>query len=204
MNPFADFTLNLETFITDLKALIQNNHKTIEILLAIPHKTYVNFIRPFDFMEEEMELLFTPLSHINAVKNTEETQKVYADALPILTDYSNFIGQNLAIYDAFKKIKANEYDILNIEQQRILDLNILSFELSGAHLDDASKQRLSEINLRKSTLTNDFSQNVLDATNAYEKIITDEADIVGIPEGDLADARFEEQGITKYRFTLQK
>ncbi len=203
MKPFADFTLNLETFIPDLTTLIDNNHKTIETLLAITHKTYANFIRPFDFMEEEMELLFTPLSHINAVKNTEETQKVYADSLPILTDYSNFVGQNLAIYDAFKQIKTNEYDTLNIEQRRILDLNILSFELSGAHLDDASKERLSEINLRKSTLTNDFSQNVLDATNAYEKIITDEADIAGVPEGDLDDARFEEDGVTKYRFTLQ-
>ncbi|MDD5211870.1 MAG: M3 family metallopeptidase [Sulfuricurvum sp.] len=203
MNPFADFTLNLETFITDLEALIKNNHKTIETLLAIPNKTYVNFIRPFDFMEEEMELLFTPLSHINAVKNTEKTQKIYADALPILTDYSNFIGQNLAIYDAFKQIKANEYNALNIEQQRILDLNILSFELSGAHLDEVSKQRLSEINLRKSALTNEFSQNVLDATNAYEKVIINEADILGIPEGDLEDARFEDEGVTKYKFTLQ-
>lgn len=203
MNPFADFTLNLETFITDLEALVKSNHKTIEALLAIADKTYANFIRPFDFMEEEMELLFTPLSHINAVKNTEETQKVYADALPILTDYSNFIGQNLAIYDAFKQIKTNEYNVLNIEQQRILDLNILSFELSGAHLDEASKKRLSEINLRKSTLTNDFSQNVLDATNAYEKIITDEADITGIPVGDLDDARFKDEGGTNYKFTLQ-
>jgi oligopeptidase A len=203
MNQFTDFTLNLETFITDLEALIKNNHKMIETLLAIADKTYANFVRPFDFMEEEMELLFSPLSHINAVKNTDETQKVYADALPILTDYSNFIGQNLFIYSAFKQIKTNEYDLLNIEQQRILDLNILSFELSGAHLNAASKERLSEINLRKSTLTNDFSQNVLDATNAYEKIITDEADIAGIPEGDLEDARFDDEGITKYKFTLQ-
>lgn len=203
MNQFADFTLNLETFIPDLEALIQNNYKTIEALLAIAPKTYVNFVRPFDLMEEEMELLFTPLSHINAVNNTDETQKVYADALPVLTDYSNFIGQNLAIYDAFKYIKSKEYDTLNVEQQRILDLNILGFELSGAHLNDASKKRLSEINLRKSTLTNDFSQNVLDATNAYEKIITDEVDIAGVPQGDLEDARFEDEGVVKYKFTLQ-
>lgn len=203
MNPFADFKLNLETFIADLNTLIEINHKTIADLLAIPEKTYANFVRPFDFMEEDMELLFTPLSHINAVKNSEESQKVYADALPILTDYSTFIGQNLAIYEAFKAVKAKEYDGLNTEQRRILDLNILHFELAGAHLNEASKQRLSEINLRKSTLTNDFSQNVLDATNAYEKIITDENDVAGIPESDLENARFEEDGITQYRFTLQ-
>jgi oligopeptidase A len=203
MQPFTDFSLNLETFADDLNTLIEKNHKTIATLLDIHDKTYANFVRPFDFMEEEMELLFTPLSHINAVNNSELSQKVYADALPILTDYSTFVGQNLAIYDAFKAIKANEYDTLNIEQRRILDLNILHFELAGAHLDDASKKRLAEINLRKSTLTNDFSQNVLDATNAYEKIITNEADVEGISENDLEDARFEEEGVTKYRFTLQ-
>jgi len=203
MQPFSDFSLNLETFADDLNTLIKKNHKTIAALLDINDKTYANFVRPFDFMEEEMELLFTPLSHINAVNNSELSQKVYADALPILTDYSTFIGQNLAIYDAFKEVKENEYSSLNLEQQRILDLNILHFELAGAHLDDVSKERLAQINLRKSTLTNDFSQNILDATNAYEKIITDPADIVGIPAGDLEDARFEEEGVTKYRFTLQ-
>ncbi|MFA6628457.1 MAG: M3 family metallopeptidase [Sulfuricurvum sp.] len=203
MHPFTDFTLNLETFIDDLNRLIADYHQTIDTLLAIEGKTYNNFVRPFDFMEEEMELLFTPLSHMNAVKNSEATQKVYADALPILTEYSTFIGQNLAIYEAFKQIKATEYDKLNIEQRRILDLNILHFELAGAHLDESSKQRLAEINLRKSTLTNDFSQNVLDATNAYEKIITDAADVEGIPESDLENACFEEDGVTKYRFTLQ-
>lgn len=203
MNPFADFKLNLETFIADLNTLIEINHKTIADLLAISDKTYANFVRPFDLMEEDLELLFTPLSHINAIKNSEASQKVYADALPILTDYSTFVGQNLDIYEAFKAIKSREYDHLNLEQRRILDLNILHFELAGAHLDEASKERLAEINLRKSTLTNDFSQNVLDATNAYEKIITDEADVEGIPESDLDDAKFEEEGVIKYRFTLQ-
>lgn len=203
MNPFVEFKLNLETFITDLNSLIKTNHQTIDTLLAIPQKTYDNFVRPFDLMEEDLELLFTPLSHINAVKNSEESQKVYADALPILTDYSTFVGQNLDIYEAFKTIKANEYDALTTEERRILDLNILHFELAGAHLDDTSKERLAEINLRKSTLTNDFSQNILDATNAYEKIITNPTDAEGIPESDLENARFEEDGITKYRFTLQ-
>jgi len=203
MHPFADFKLNLETFISELNTLIEINHKTIADLLAVPNKTYANFVRPFDFMEEDLELFFTPLSHINAVKNSEESQKVYAEALPILTEYSTFVGQNLDIYEAFKTIKANEYDSLNIEQRRILDLNILHFELAGAHLDDVSKARLAEINQRKSALTNDFSQNVLDATNAYEKIITDEADVAGIPESDLENARFDDEGVIKYRFTLQ-
>lgn len=203
MSQFIDFKLDLNTFIDDLTATLAKNHSTIETLLAIPDKTYRNFIRPFDTMEEEMELLFTPLSHINAVNNSEMSQKIYADALPLLTDYSTFVGQNLDIYEAFKAIKASEYSQLTLEQQRITDLNILHFELAGAHLDDASKERLAQINQRKSTLTNDFSQNVLDATNTYEKIIDDPKDIEGIGEADLEEARFDDNGVTKYRFTLQ-
>ncbi|MGD9969257.1 MAG: M3 family metallopeptidase [Sulfuricurvum sp.] len=203
MHPFIDFTLELETFIPRLQQIIDANRATIGQLLELPHKTYANFVRPFDFLEEDMELFFTPLSHMNAVKNSPETQKTYAEALPILTDYSTYVGQNLAIYDAFKAIKEAEYDSLNAEERRILDLNILFFELAGAHLDDASKSRLAEINQRKSTLTNDFSQNLLNATNAYEKILTDPADVEGLPESEREAARFEEEGEVKYRFTLQ-
>lgn len=204
MSQFAQFELNLTTFIEELDKRLQKNHQIIADLLAQEHKTYSNFVRPFDFLEEDLEVFFTPLSHMNAVMNSEETQKVYADALPLLTDYSTLIGQNLELYSAFKAVKDAEYETLSTEEQRILDLNILHFELAGAHLDDTSKQRLAQINQRKSTLTNDFSQNVLDATNAYEKIITDPADVQGIPEGDLEQARFEEDGVTKYRFTLQQ
>ncbi len=75
MQPFSDFTLNLETFLDDLNSLIEKNHKTIADLLDIPEKTYMNFVRPFDFMEEDMELLFTPLSHINAVNNSDISSK---------------------------------------------------------------------------------------------------------------------------------
>ena len=200
---FASFNVNLDTFIQTLSSLIEKNHRFIDELLTIESKTYLNFVRPFDMMEEELDLLFTPLSHLNAVKNSQESQKVYSEALPLLTDYSTFIGQNLAIYDAFKTIKQKEYTQLNLEQQRILDLNILHFELAGAHLNDASKERLAQINLRKSTLTNDFSQNLLDATNAYEKIITDPKDIEGIPEADLETALIEQEGSNTYRFTLQ-
>ncbi len=203
MPPFAPFECHFETFIADLTALLEGHYRQIEALLALPAKTYATFVRPFDWMEEELDRFFTPLSHLNSVNNTEMSQKVYADSLPILTHYSTFVGQNLALYEAFKTIKANEYALLNDEQRRIVDLNILHFELAGAHLDTASKERLAQINLRKSTLTNDFSQNLLDATNAYEKIITHEADVVGIPQGDLENARFEADGITQYRFTLQ-
>ncbi len=201
--PFLNFTIDLETFIETLQHRLDENRRIILDLLGQHDKNYANFIKPFEMLDEELDHLFTPLSHINAVKNSEATQKVYSDAIPLLSEYSTEIGQNLAVYETVKSIKASEYTQLNDEQRRVVDLNILHFELSGAHLDDAKKARLKEINLRKSTLANDFSQNLLNATGAFEYIIENEADVAGIPQSDLEDARFEEEGATKYRFTLQ-
>ncbi len=201
--PFIPFEINLETFNSELIAKLDHDRKTLIQLLDIKEKSYQNFVKPFEMMDERLDHFFTPLSHLNSVNNSETTQKVYADALPPLTEYSTEIGQNLAIYEAFKIIKEREYASLNQEQQRVIDLNIQGFELSGAHLDLGPKERLKAINLRKSELTNDFSQNLLDATNAYELLIEDADDVKGLPQSDIEAAKTEKEGKTLYRFTLQ-
>ncbi len=203
MSEFLEFKVDLENFIDELNKKIQDNNKRVDELLKIKNKTFVNFVKPMQMMEEYLDQFFTPLSHINSVSNTKETQKTYADSLPIITEYSTKLSQNIDIYKAYKEIQQNEKNSLNYEQKRVLELNILHFELSGAHLDESTKQRLQEINIKKSELSNNFSQNLLDATNAYEYIITDEKDIQGIPSSDLESAKFEEEGLTKYKFTLQ-
>lgn len=203
MKEFLEFKVNLDTFIEDLQTRLQNNEKKVEALLAQEKKTYVNFVKPLQMMDEYLGQFFTPLSHINSVSNTNETQKVYSDSLPIITEYSTKISQNLDIYKAYKEIEAKEKEHLNFAKNRVLELNIQHFELSGAHLDDATKARLQEINIRKSELSNNFSQNLLDATNAYEYIITDAKDVEGLPESDISAAKFEDNGEVKYKFTLQ-
>ena len=203
MSKFVKFECKLDTFINDLKNILDKNNKKIELLLKQEFKTYASFVKQMQIMDEELEIFFTPLSHLNAVKNSDTTQEVYSESLPLITEYSTNISQNIDIYKAYKEIQENENKSLNHEQKRVLKLNIQGFELSGAHLDADTKKRLAEINLRKSELQNDFSQNLLDATNAYEKIITDAKDVDGIPQSDLENAKFEDNGETKYRFTLQ-
>ena len=203
MSHFVQFKCNLDTFIDDLNKILDSNNKRVEELLKQENKTYASFVKPMQVMDEELELFFTPLSHLNSVNNSDETQKKYSDSLPIITEYSTNISQNIDIYKAYKEIYENEKDSLNHEQNRVLELNIQGFELSGAHLDKDTKKRLAEINIKKSELQNNFSQNLLNATNAFEKIIEDEKDVEGIPSSDLKNAKFEEDGKTKYRFTLQ-
>ena len=203
MSQFLEFNPNLETFLEDLQTKIDENKKTIQQLLEIDQKTYANFVKPLAMLDEYLEQFFTPLSHLNAVNNSEQTQQVYTNSLPIITEYSTQLSQNLSIYEAYKEIFETHKESLTAEQKRVLELNILHFELSGAHLDAKTKERLQEINIKKSELSNQFSQNLLDATNAFEYIITDEEDLQGLPQSDIQNARFEEDGTTKYRFTLQ-
>lgn len=203
MQEFLEFKIEVDTFIAELSAKIEIDIKHTQELLKIKNKTYSNFVKPLEMMDEYMNQFFTPMSHINSVKNSEKSQEVYTQALPIITEYSTKLSQNIDIYKAYKEIQKNEKETLNYEQNRVVELNILNFELSGAHLDEKTKSRLQEINIKKSDLSNKFSQNLLDATNEYEYIITDAKDVEGLSQSDIETAEFEEDGITKYRFTLQ-
>jgi oligopeptidase A len=203
MSKFPEFKVELKSFIKELKERVENNNKKVEKLLKIKEKSFANFVKPLEMMDEHLEQFFTPLSHLNSVKNTKQTQKIYAASLPIITEYSTKLSQNLDIYKAYKEIEKKEQKSLNQEQKRVLELNILNFELSGAHLDEKSKARLGEINIKKSELSNNFSQNLLDATNEYEYIVDDPKDVEGLPQSDKESAKFKEDGVTKYRFTLQ-
>ena len=203
MSKFLKFKCDLDNFIEDLETLLQENRNKIQELLKQEKKTYVSFVKPMQMMEEKLEHFFTPLSHLNAVNNSETTQEVYTKSLPIITEYSTKLSQNIEIYNVYKSIQESEKKDLNYEQLRVLELNIKHFEQNGAHLDEKTKKRLEEINIRKSELSNNFSQNLLDATNAYEYIITNEDDIEGLPSSEIESARYEEDGVTKYKFTLQ-
>lgn len=203
MSAFLTFECDLDNFIKNLEEQLDKNNKQIESLLKQEEKTYKNFVKSLEMIDEKLGHFFTPLSHLNSVNNSEKTQEIYTKAIPILTEYSTKLSQNIDIYEAYKEIQKNEKNQLNYEQKRVLELNIQHFELSGAHLDEKTKTRLQEINIRKSELSNDFSQNVLDATNAYSYIIEDAVDAEGIPASDLENAKFEENGKIKYKFTLQ-
>ena len=195
---FKTFNTNLQEIETNVQTLIDKNYVAIEALLE-KEPTYANFVKPFEKMEDALELEFTQISNLNSVNNSEESQERYAALLPIITEYGTKISQDERLYDVYKKIKSTYHDSLTKEQNKVLDDSILGFKLSGSDLDDEKKARLAEISLALSELSNNFSQNVLDATNAYELIITDEKDMQGIPQSDKAAAKCDEG----WKFTLQ-
>ncbi|MCT7632550.1 M3 family metallopeptidase [Aliarcobacter butzleri] len=201
---FKDFNLdNLENSKEILEKLLDEKRVLINELLNIENKTYKNFVLPFQEIGESINEFLTPIFHIDSVKNSEITTKVYEECLPIISKYETEISQNENIYLSLKDIQSNEKSILNDIQNKVLENEIRDFELSGCNLENNKKKRLEEINLKLSELSHKFSQNLLNATNAFEMIITDFEDVKEIPQSDLELAKFEEDGITKYKFTLQ-
>ena len=203
---FKEFDLkDFENSAKTLENIIEKNKKNLEELLKIEEKTYENFLHPLTQMGEDLEQFCTPIFHIDSVKNSETTQKVYNECLPLISIYSSQLASNEDVYSAIKDIQSKYNSSLTLEQQKVLENEIRDFKLGGCGLNDADKKTLEELNLTLSELGKEFSQNLLDATNDWEMILEDFEDVKEIPKSDLDIATFvdEKDGKTKYKFTLQ-
>ena len=186
-----------------LEKLLEQSKSEILELMEIKDKTYENFVMPYEEIGECINEFLTPIFHIDSVKNSETTGKVYEECLPIISKYETWISQNDNIYKGLKDIQSKYKTTLSNIQNKVLENEIRDFVLSGCHLDIDKKKRLEDINLTLSELSHKFSQNLLDATNAFEMIIENKDEVAEIPVSDLELAKFEEEGKTKYKFTLQ-
>ena len=201
---FKEFHIeNFENSSKLLEELLNNSRVEVEKLLEIKNKTYKNFVLPFVEIGEKINEFITPIFHLDSVKNSKITSKVYEECLPLISKYESEISQNENIYTSFKNIQSNEKSTLSNIQLKVLENEIRDFELSGCQLENNKKQRLEEIDLALGELSHKFSQNILEATNSFSLIIENFEDVKEIPKSDLELAKFEEDGKTKYKFTLQ-
>ncbi|MCB4753171.1 MAG: M3 family metallopeptidase [Sulfurovum sp.] len=189
---------NLNYFPKSLEVLLQQQRKKIKAITQDSDIDYEKVLKPLQDLDEELNLFFSPLSHLNAVMNSKETQKAYEASLPILSKFDSEMAQNVPLFKKIEKLNSG-----NSEQQKVIENNIRDFRLSGINLPKAEKKRLEEINLELSKLSNAFSQNLLDATNAYELIIEDKKDVAGMPQTDIDASETEIEGKIVYKFTLQ-
>ena len=124
--------------------------------------------------------------------------------MPKLSDYHTEIGQNEVLYNAIKSIRETEQG-LNAAQLKDLDDSLLSFKLSGIGLPAEQKARFKDLSQQLSQLNSKFSDNVLDATNAWSKHITDVQDLEGLPESalEMAAQTAQQRGLDGWVITLQ-
>lgn len=185
------------------KVLSENRAWLAQRLATEQPPTWDNLVYPMDEGSRRLGRAWSPVSHLNAVANSEELREIYNKSLPLLSEYYTEIGQNQALYQSLRQMRETSKD-LNAAQLQALDNSLLSFELSGVALPEAQKQRYREINQELSQLTSRFSDNVLDATNGWHKVISDVSELKGMTESGLAMAKqaAEQRGVEGWVITL--
>ncbi|MEW8264431.1 MAG: M3 family metallopeptidase, partial [Candidatus Thiodiazotropha taylori] len=171
-----------------IDALLQANRQTMESLLnTVASPSWGNFVEPLEVVEDRLSRTWSPVSHMNSVVNHDELREVYNACLPKLSDYATEVGQNSKLCEAYKKV-AEQAD-LDDAQKKMLENTLLEFRLSGVDLPEDKKQRFKEISQSLSKLTTKFEENLLDATNAWSKLISDPEQLAGLPESAMALAK---------------
>lgn len=166
--------------------LLAENRVTVARLLASGQThNWKNLIEPLEQLEDRLSRAWSPVSHMNSVVNNDALREAYNACLTKLSDYATEMGQNSALCEAYKAV-ASHREELNGAQCKLLDNALLDFHLCGVDLPPDKKQRFKEINQTLSQLTTKFEENLLDATNAWSKLITDETQLAGLPESALA------------------
>jgi len=162
---------------------------TKKLLAENTQYTWDNLIHPLELSDNEFERMWSPVSHMNGVMNTPELRDAYTACLPKLSEYSTEMGQNKELFNALQQIQDNQ-DALSLDsaQRKSLENSLKGFRLSGVDLPDDEKKRYGEISTALSTLTSKYSDNVLDATNAWSKEISDVALLDGLPETAIEQA----------------
>ena len=146
------------------------------------------------------------VGHLHSVNDVPAWREAYNEMLPEVSRFYAELGQNLKLFEKYKALRdSHEYATLTREQKKVVDNEIRDFRLSGAELPEDQKPRFQAISEELSQLSAKFAENLLDATNAFAEVITDEARLAGLPDDIRQAARSaaEKAGVDGWRFSLQ-
>ncbi len=186
--------------------LEQNRSQIEQILQTGKPYCWENLLRPLEELDDRLSRVWSPVSHMNSVVNSAELRKAYNACLPKLSDYATEMGQNEELYKACVEVaEGPEYEKLDTAQKKVIDNTLRDFRLTGVALNPKDKKRYKEIMLKLSELTSRFSENVLDATQGWEKQVTELSLLSGMPDSSIALARqtAEQKKKEGWIFTLE-
>jgi oligopeptidase A len=212
-NPLLDFSglprfdaIQPEHIAPAIDALLAEAEAAVKTAETVTPVTWASFADPLDDATERLWRAWGQVGHLQAVVNTPALREAYNANLPKVTRFGSALGQNLALYQQYRALAAApEAAQYEPARRKVLENALRDFRLGGAELDDAGKARYSAIREELSALSATFSQNVLDATDAWSLHVEDRAELAGLPDDVIAGARVaaEKDGLTGWKLTLQ-
>ncbi len=187
--PFS--AIRPEDIVPAVQSALADCRAAVERVVAQPGPfTWDNLCQPLAESDDRLSRIWSPVGHLNSVKNSPELRAAYEQALPLLSEYGTWVGQHEGLYQAYRSLKEGAaFEKLTAPQRKSVENALRDFELSGIGLSPEKQRRYGEIVARLSELGSTYSNNVLDATMGWSKLITSEAELSGLPESALAQAQ---------------
>ena len=189
-------------------AILADNRKAITELLKQQSGTlsWKGLVLVLDELNARLGRAWSPVSHLNAVCNNAELRAAYEACLPKLSEYATELGQNRALFQAYEALASSpEAEGFEVAQKTILEHALRDFRLSGIDLPEAEQQRYGAVQMKLSELASKFSNQLLDATQAWTKQVTDEAALAGLTASAKAQMKqaAEAKGLDGWLISLE-
>lgn len=179
---------HIQPAISELISKTRNQVQAVAASAAEPG--WENLIDPVEGISSQLWRAWSVAGHLNSVVNTPELRAAYNQCLPLVTEFSTWVGLHTGLYQQYKRLKASDaYSRLSPARQRIIDMALRDFRLGGVELEGADRERYAELSDQQAQASQKFSENVLDSVDRWSLHVTDAARLDGLPESVLAQAR---------------
>lgn len=174
-----------------IRTILADNRRQLKALLEdLGQPSWHNFVQPMDDMKDRLDQTWSTVQHMNAVVSSPALRVAYKTCLSLLSEYATELGQNNEVYLAYRTLAESDvYSTLSATQRKVIDNTLRDFTLAGINLSEEGRKRYGEIKQQLSAHTNQFSANLLDAAQAWTKLISDKAKLSGVPETALSSMR---------------
>ena len=189
-----------------IQTLLQKAEKAVQV--ALSNATPANWndlVEPLENATEELSRAWGVIGHLNSVADTPAFRKAHAEMLPEVTAFWTSLGQNLELYKKYKALSQSaDFKNLSQAQRKVIENSLRDFRLGGAELPENQKERFAQIQDQQAQLAKEFSDHVLDATDHFVHLVTNPAELAGLPADAVAAAKqtAESKNLQGWAFTL--
>ncbi|WP_322999832.1 M3 family metallopeptidase [Castellaniella sp.] len=189
-----------------ISQLIVDTRAAIETAADCPEApNWENLVEGIEDPSERLHRAWSIAGHLNGVVNTPELRAAYNACLPLMSEFSTWVGLHQGLYERYRDLAASSaYANLSPTRQRIVDLALRDFRLSGVELQGQARETYARNADLQAQVAQKFSENVMDATDGWSLLITDEARLEGLPGNVVGSARqlAQSAGESGWKLTL--
>jgi len=188
-----------------VRSLLEGHRRRIDELVLVAEPDWASLGQAMEDLSDSLSRLWSPVSHLNAVCNSEALRQAHNACVPLLSQYHTDISQNAGLNEAYRRLAAGPgFAGLDSARRKAVSDTLRDFHLAGVDLPDAGKQRYREISQRLAELASRFGDNLLDATQAWTLHLSDSTRLGGLPPMALEAAQQAalDRGLEGYLFTL--